>query len=248
MLYIPQSLKCCSRCQTYLPLYDFHIDKNGRYGRVAKCKRCLSNDRGVKPRELLPEGYKRCQKCNILMPISSFHHAKDGIYNRRGSCKDCLRSARGYKARERYPDGFRRCGKCKRLLPISVFYKRPNNRYHSRCKACHAVEKGHSAFTDNDWTVALDYWKCRCAYCGRPQGLWHKLSREHFIPRIDGGDYTPSNIIPACFGKYGCNNSKGKRNVKTWLVSRFGELEAKRLIKRIEDYFAWLETQDKRSP
>jgi len=248
MIYIPQSLKCCSRCQLYLPLNNFHVDKNGKYGRVPKCKCCISAERGVTPKEVLPEGYKRCQKCKLVLPISNFHRAKEGTYNRRGSCKDCLRNKRGYKARECYPDGFRRCGKCKKLLPTSSFYKRPNNHYHSRCKVCHAIEKEHSSFADSDWIVALEYWQYRCAYCGRPQGLWHKLSKEHFIPRINGGKYTPNNIIPACFGKHGCNNSKGKRNVELWLISKYGAKEATQRITKIKDYFAWLETQDKRSP
>lgn len=101
-----------------------------------------------------------------------------------------------------------------------------------------------ATFTVTDWQKALAYFNGGCAYCGRPVGLWHKLAQDHFIALVNGGSYTPDNIVPACHGDGGCNNSKHDRDPQEWLVDRFGKRRAKAILQRIETYFRWVREQE----
>jgi hypothetical protein len=48
-----------------------------------------------------------------------------------------------------------------------------------------------------------------CIYCGHPAG-----GIDHVVPRRNGGDNAPSNLVPACAH---CNGSKGFAAVEDWL-------------------------------
>lgn len=98
-----------------------------------------------------------------------------------------------------------------------------------------------STFTDADWECSLNYFHGCCAYCGRPPGLWHTLARDHFVPVSKNGGYTPNNIVPACHGEGGCNNAKSDSDASDWLGKKFGKRQAKAILKRIKDYFEWIE-------
>lgn len=91
-------------------------------------------------------------------------------------------------------------------------------------------------FTATDWQHALDYFGGCCAACGRPPGLWHTLSADHWIPLSKGGPTTPDNIIPLCHGSGGCNNKKNNRNPANWLTEQFGKRKGRAIQRRIEAY------------
>lgn len=94
-----------------------------------------------------------------------------------------------------------------------------------------------ATFTKHDWDVCLSFFDSRCAYCGRPAGLWHTLAQDHFVALINGGTYTPDNIVPACHGDGGCNNSKCARDPQEWLIDKFGKRKAAKILARIKAYF-----------
>lgn len=96
-----------------------------------------------------------------------------------------------------------------------------------------------STFTVADWQRCLEYWENRCAICGRPQGLWHILAMDHWIPlsAIDCPGTVAVNMIPLCHGEGGCNNSKSNKTPIEWLTTRYGNRKAKTLLQRIADYF-----------
>lgn len=91
-------------------------------------------------------------------------------------------------------------------------------------------------FRAKDWRFALDYFGGCCAVCGRPPGLWHTLSADHWIPIKKGGGTTPDNIVPLCFGAGGCNNSKHTNDACEWLIARFGDHKGRAILRRIEAY------------
>jgi ribosomal protein L37AE/L43A len=99
-----------------------------------------------------------------------------------------------------------------------------------------------NTFTARDWQRALDYWGHCCAVCGRPRGLWHTLSQDHWIPLThpDCPGTTPSNMLPLCCGTDGCNNSKGSKHPRVWLKEKFGTRRATRKWAEIEAYFAFV--------
>lgn len=101
--------------------------------------------------------------------------------------------------------------------------------------------------TVQQWEKCLSYWGCKCCVCGRPRGLWHTLAMDHWIPltdnALDNPGTTVCNIVPLCHGIDGCNNSKNNREAGEWLANRFGKRKAKQILKRINDYFEWIRTQ-----
>ena len=104
------------------------------------------------------------------------------------------------------------------------------------------------SFTQTEWLQALAYFNNCCAVCERPQGLWHKLAQDHWIPltaeQSDNPGYVLNNIIPLCDWIGGCNESKNNRDATEWLNARFGKRKAKQILSRIEAYFAWVREQD----
>lgn len=64
-------------------------------------------------------------------------------------------------------------------------------------------------FTKQQWDECRKYFDYKCAYCGCKV----KLAQEHFIPVKKGGNYTKSNILPACKS---CNSSKSDKDFFFW--------------------------------
>ncbi len=101
--------------------------------------------------------------------------------------------------------------------------------------------------TEKDWQVALDYFKGKCAICGRQADEKVLIVPDHWIPLSNPNcpGTTPMNIIPLCNsivkGARGCNNLKGNRLPEIWLVEKYGQDEAKSILQRIERYFMELQ-------
>jgi 5-methylcytosine-specific restriction endonuclease McrA len=60
-----------------------------------------------------------------------------------------------------------------------------------------------------DWLAALAHFSYRCAYCGSNE----RLQKEHVHPLSLGGEFTRSNIVPACIS---CNQSKKDKLLHHW--------------------------------
>jgi hypothetical protein len=100
----------------------------------------------------------------------------------------------------------------------------------------------YADLTIEQWRRALEYFDNRCAVCNRPVGLWHTLAQDHWIPLSKGGVYTANNIIPLCNGIGGCNQNKKDKDPEFWLKQRYGERRAMQILRRIKEYFQWLDT------
>jgi hypothetical protein len=103
-----------------------------------------------------------------------------------------------------------------------------------------------NTLTSKDWQQALEYWGHKCAVCGRPRGLWHTISQDHWIPLTspDCPGTHAANILPLCYGADGCNNSKGKQMPDVWLAKKLGKRRAARKMAEIEAYFSWVQDQN----
>lgn len=55
--------------------------------------------------------------------------------------------------------------------------------------------------------------KNRCWYCGLPALKMKRMTRDHQIPRAQGGTRAPENIVLACER---CNSEKADMNVETY--------------------------------
>lgn len=65
-----------------------------------------------------------------------------------------------------------------------------------------------------EWEILKDEFGYLCAYCGQAK----KLEQDHIIAVSKGGNYTYTNIVPACKS---CNSSKGDIPVDVFLDRRF---------------------------
>lgn len=83
---------------------------------------------------------------------------------------------------------------------------------------------------------------CCCAYCGDPRTEW-----DHFRPIVKGRQPTGyiteiANLVPAC-GK--CNQSKGNKNWKEWMLSAAARSPKQRGISDIAERVARLEAYER---
>jgi 5-methylcytosine-specific restriction endonuclease McrA len=99
--------------------------------------------------------------------------------------------------------------------------------------------------TIEQWQHAINYFNGCCAVCGRPlENLFGdiKPAIDHWIPLTYKGNDNPgtvaTNIVPLCHGDIGsCNLNKSNKMPGEWLNHRFGKYKAKKISKRIQDYF-----------
>lgn len=120
------------------------------------------------------------------------------------------------------------------------YHARPDilNRYRVHASNRRAREMALEAtLTIAQWTRCLEHFESRCAVCHRPQGLWHFLAADHWIPVTKGGGTTANNIAPLCHGMDGCNNSKCNREPQEWLEWKFGKQKAEEIMSRVQGYF-----------
>lgn len=66
-----------------------------------------------------------------------------------------------------------------------------------------------STLTINEWELIKKHFDNKCCYCGRES----LLTQEHFLALNKGGEYSYSNIIPACKN---CNSSKRDKSFFEW--------------------------------
>jgi 5-methylcytosine-specific restriction endonuclease McrA len=67
-----------------------------------------------------------------------------------------------------------------------------------------------SDFSYDDWVKCLEAFDYSCAYCGADT---KKLEREHVVPVVKAGNFTPDNVIPACRN---CNAHKYNSDFTEW--------------------------------
>ena len=98
-----QKVKVCIGCLTELPLSRFNKYSQGKYGRRARCKKCLSiqrktsTQRTAKRLSLEANGKRKCSKCGKTKALSSFqmsYRTERKRWSREGVCKACV-SIRG---------------------------------------------------------------------------------------------------------------------------------------------------------
>lgn len=91
-------------------------------------------------------------------------------------------------------------------------------------------------FFEHDWQRALKHFHNCCAYCGKVSNM---IVPDHFIPlsNPDCPGTVPFNIVPACHGRGGCNNSKSDNNPIEWCNKKFGD-KSQQILDRIHRYFA----------
>lgn len=249
--------------------YRYKATKDGLQSYCKKCSRARvrqwakdhpdkvrENNARYHPHSLkandVPDGMKRCCRCSVLFPktnrrpksycpkcqnqVSREWRQKNPdraheLQKRSVKKNGHKRTANGIaRAKERTREWYKRTYRDKRTAYLKNAQER---RVRKRGLPCD--------FTASDWRRCLDYFNHRCAVCGRPAGLWHRLAQDHWIPvtdpRPDNPGSVPSNIVPLCHGVGGCNNNKQNKDPLMWLRSQLGDKRANLVLARIEAYF-----------
>lgn len=251
--------KVCSRCGYDLPFSNYRPSKLGKYGLHSVCIECAREYARAyqeKRRRENPEKVKEEKR-------SEYHRNKDRYAQRKrenyaSNREQLLEKANAYREANReairqWHRGYRRANLEKRKQKDRKYYQANKIRIAQRNKqyrASHRIEilqnnrirklklrDVKTFFTADDWSYALNYFDHRCAACGRPQGLWHIIAADHWIPLSRGGQTAPDNIVPLCHGVGGCNNSKRDADALNWLISRFGPRRAAKINDKVHEFF-----------
>lgn len=234
----------CSRCKTYKPADEMTRSKRKYYGFGTYCLVCAKTKRDDPSKQ---------EKKQTYMHQYYQEHKEELCANSRAWRKKNLDRLRAYDAeRWKTPERKLQDKKYYESLPIEEKRRRARRWYTiykerqvALNKAKYHTEEGKrkhrtwqlrykhrklnviSDFTSDQWEEALTYWNFKCAYCGKNPAT----DQDHFVPTVNGGGYTASNIVPACDH---CNSSK--RNLDVWDWAAYEGIPTE----RIETIQEWL--------
>lgn len=258
--------KQCSKCKQYFPrtLEYFHKSKYSD-GFKASCKTCCyamskkwkddnaeyckeyDHEYKATHKEQSSAAFKDWRKRNYEYDLA--RHRQYAIDHPEYAHQKYLDHAeehkiRGKKWREDHPERVRERGKEYRAKyphrvriwcnqnpeRISLISSRRRSRKHSL----------PNELTHEQWLEILNHFNGCCAVCGRPQGFWHTIAMDHWIPLkaevSDNPGTVAWNVIPLCHGIDGCNNEKSARMPQDWLQKKFGKRKGNRIFNEINKY------------
>lgn len=240
-LSIPQT-KCCTKCAEIKPLAEFRKDPTKKDGLYSSCRTCCRKQaRERRLRDLdasrAAEKVYRDSRRDELNALQRARYAKNpdpirerNRNNRRENLERFLESERkSYQKKKGLGKGYKKGDYQRKKHSILASGLRRKARKLSL----------PDSFSVADWRYALDYFNGCCAVCGRPPGLWHIMSMDHWIPlnNPDCPGTVPTNIVPLCHGDGGCNNSKKASDSEAWLVRKFGKKIAYTVLSRVNIFF-----------
>lgn len=256
--------KTCSACGKTKPLREFHKDKTKKDGHTSTCKECAI----ARSRKWNTDNRERQQERSRRYYQENKERIKQTVRRYVENNRDKVLAAKRkyYKAHRKQLQEYRRQNKEHRREVWNRWYqankehvreyrKRYTQNHLHEARVYKSIRKARKnelpdTLTNEQWLRALSYFEGCCAVCGRPlNGLFHDPAADHWIPLSYEGDDNPGtvalNIVPLCHGEGGCNNSKHNKMPDEWLRQTFGKRKAKATLKRIEEYFSWVQSQDR---
>lgn len=243
--------KICPVCNVTKPMSDFSTKKR-------ECKSCaskrqrqyrLDNPDTIKATKrryyeqnkerVLAKGKQRYQEKRqyILAQVATYRES------RRVQIREWMRQYRKdnpeihkethLKSVSKNRDRIRERGNQRSKRPDVLRKKLNNNRLRKARK-----RELPNTLTSQEWENTIAHFGGCCAACGRPPGLFHRLSLDHWIPlnHPDCPGTTAQNAIPLCCGVDGCNESKQDDDALSWLVGRYGKAQGQAKFNAIETY------------
>jgi hypothetical protein len=220
--YTPDTtpIKRCSRCGEEFPatLEYFNRRKGSKDGLRGYCRKCH---------------VRYAAEWSKANPEQAAQNARNGSNNYRKRNRDAVLA----RTRE---------WKSKNQSVIKQYMDRWKTENDPRLRAERISRRAEvrglaSDFIADDWRFALSYFEGNCAACNRPlYGLFHTVAADHWIPLSDPTcpGTVPSNIVPLCCGKDGCNESKGNNNPEQWVIAKFGHVHGREILAKIQDFFS----------
>ncbi len=232
---VPQPVKQCTRCVNEYPATAeyYHRDKRGKYGLVARCKKCctemqreyLDTEGGKATRRRYKqstkgrEAIKRYREGDAGRASEKRRRAteKHKLYRKmyvttspkyketvRRRKKE-YRKSESYRAYELAYSRSETAKKTAKRIRESEHGKLQRKAINSRYRTRKAMSGG--SFTSDEFAALCDYYGNLCACCGKG-GI--DLEADHVVPVACGGNSSIGNIQPLCRS---CNASKAKKTV-----------------------------------
>lgn len=234
-------MKKCSKCKKIKSYDEFHKSSQTKDGYKSYCKECIKEYRKInkdKIQEQEKKYYLKNRKRIIQKNKEYREKNRDQINNKRRERynnddeyrKKCLNSNKDWANKNKNHLQLRnkeyyRKNKDKLLKKNRLTYFERKDVWDSTRREWRKnnIDKiyalNHSRrvrerqliknFTSKHWEDALTYFDNKCAYCLSET----TLTRDHFIPIINGGNHTVDNIIPVCKS---CNCSKQDKEFDIW--------------------------------
>ena len=187
--------KVCNGCQKRKPATTkfFRKQSSTKDGLKTVCKECTSAC-DKKYKEKNKEKIKKYYQDN-----KSFFNSYGKEY-RDANKERCLSLAKKWKDRNREANRARAAQYRKDNPEISI---KSTQARMARIRSLPAT------LTVEQWEAIKREFNYACAYCGKKK----KLCQEHFVPLVNGGEYTHNNILPSCTS---CNTRKGRKSFSDW--------------------------------
>jgi len=216
-----------------------------------KARQQMAQERLINPKDTQfnktkENGYNRCYVCrNHYLFTEDNFMTKDGRLI--GRCKNCTDDSEAYlkqleKRRiylKEHPEirekknQYRRDHPEKRNAQKAKYAATENGHRKIRDKERRknqkrrAMKRGlESSLTGQQWEDSKSFFNGCCAYCG----CEGEMTQDHFIPVINGGEYSRDNILPVCRS---CNSHKQAQDFFVWYPAQpfYSKMREKRLIK-----------------
>lgn len=197
--------KLCTGCNRMLPVTSeyFHKKKNTRDGYCSRCKECICKYYS----RYYTENHERVKNSKNEMSKEYYESNRATIIEKRRKRFEAQPEVIIAK-RARYYLNKREHFLTKRREYVKTDEGKAKKKIHDQIRRAKG-QKLESNFTLDDWKRCLIHFDNRCSYCDKQR----ILTREHFIPLVNGGEYTINNIIPACKS---CNSKKRKSDFFQW--------------------------------
>jgi len=202
--------KTCSKCKLTKDTKLFYRDKGKKDGFNYSCKECIKRYNG-KNKAVIARSFKAYREIhkdqlNNNNKIWRQNNSRTEYYKKYSATnKESI--ALRHKA-------YRGTNKDKIAVSNKQWIIKNRDNVNNRNQKRRAsVSNTDNSYTVEQWTQCKEQFNNSCAYCGREL----KLTREHFTPLLNGGEYTINNIIPVCSS---CNSSKGAKDFFTWFPNQ----------------------------
>lgn len=198
-------------CHVTKPLTDFHRNRSKKHGISSTCKPCaiartLAWQKANPDRVNRKNRQSRQRKYGTRLAVitqeqtearrqraltMSIRRHKDPDATRRKDRE--LRAADPEKARQRERLLYRKNSVRMRFNAIGKSARRLYRQQHATL----------NDLTFEQWQAIKEHYDHRCVYCRRKM---KRLTMDHIVPLVKGGNHTLHNVVPAC---QSCNSRKG---------------------------------------
>ena len=230
---IPYVMKECTKCGEWLVAnnYNFHKQKNGKWGLQSRCKKCKNNTN---------KQWRENNKEHI-MEYRKKYHKNNKEYNKERNKKWCENNKEYRKEyrKEYYKNNknyFKEHSKgWRRDNPEKIF----NNHNKRRSKE----ENQGRGITKNQWLECNNWFDWKCAYSEeklKQENSTYGRTLDHIVALDNGGLNEPWNVVPM---RKGYNTSKkNNENTLNWYMEQeyFYEERLRRIVEwQIYAYEKW---------